>query len=85
MPLDGDINFPAWSHDSKSVYGFVFDGKERWIFRVSVNEQRTERLFEDENLTGWGGFSLSLDPDDNPLVLREVGSNEIYALRFETQ
>jgi hypothetical protein len=29
------------------------------------------------------GFSMSLDPTDSPLVLRDIGTNDIYALTLE--
>jgi hypothetical protein len=32
---------------------------------------------------GFFGFSLDLGPDDSPLLLRDTGSQEIYALDWE--
>jgi len=37
----------------------------------------------DWHLTGYFGFSMTLDPDDAPLVLRDAGSDDIYALTLE--
>jgi len=37
----------------------------------------------DWHLTGLWGFSMSLDPEDAPLVLRDTGSDDIYALKLE--
>lgn len=40
------------------------------------------------DLTNWHftvyfGFGMSLDPADAPLILRDVGSNDIYASSLE--
>ena len=37
----------------------------------------------DWHLTGFFGQSMSLDPSDAPLVLRDIGSDDIYALTLE--
>jgi len=37
----------------------------------------------DWHLTGNFGFGTSLDPTDAPLVLRDTGSDDIYALTLE--
>ena len=33
--------------------------------------------------TGWWGIWLGLDPDDSPLMLREAGTQDVYALDWE--
>lgn len=35
------------------------------------------------NITGVYGFSMSLDSTDSPLVLRDTGTDDIYALTLE--
>jgi dipeptidyl aminopeptidase/acylaminoacyl peptidase len=89
MPLVGDINFPAWSRDSRYIYGLDLDSVsgDRWIFRIPVPDGAPERVLSlnDWKLTGWCGFSLSLDPLDAPLLLRETGSSEIYALTLDRE
>ncbi len=35
------------------------------------------------HLTGGFGLSMSPDPNDTPLVLRDTGSHDIYALTVE--
>jgi hypothetical protein len=32
---------------------------------------------------GWFGDYMGLDPTDAPLLLRDIGSNDIYALTLE--
>jgi hypothetical protein len=38
---------------------------------------------KDWHLTGNFFVSMTLDPTDAPLVLRDAGTNDIYALRLE--
>ena len=88
MPLEGDINFPAWSNDSQFIYSLLTTGDAlSALVRVHVKTKKVERIFDlkDWHLTGWAGFSLTLDPTDAPLVLREMGSNDIYSLTLEVK
>jgi hypothetical protein len=34
-------------------------------------------------MTGFWGFFLGLTPDDSPLLLRNLGTQDIYALDWE--
>jgi DNA-binding winged helix-turn-helix (wHTH) protein/Tol biopolymer transport system component len=85
LPIEGDVNFPSFSHDGKFIYALDHLGAERFILRIPVTGGKPERIFDlkDVNLTGRLTFSLSLDPTDAPLFLREMGSSEIYALTLE--
>ena len=58
---------------------------EPGIFRVAVNNNKLERIasLKDFRPAGTFGAWLSLTPDDDPLVLRDVGPPEIYALSWE--
>ena len=64
---------------------FVRRGPDQGVFRIPVAGGGEERIVDmtDWNLTGFVGFSISLDPTDAPLVLREAGSDDIYALTLE--
>ena len=42
-----------------------------------------DRLRTDWHLTGIAGGSMSLDPTDAPLVLRDTGSEDIYEITLE--
>jgi DNA-binding winged helix-turn-helix (wHTH) protein/Tol biopolymer transport system component len=85
LPIQGDVNFPSFSHDGKFIYALDHLGAERFIFRIPVIGGKPQRLFDlkDVKMTGRLTFSLSLDPTDAPLLLRETGSSEIYALTLE--
>jgi DNA-binding response OmpR family regulator len=50
----------------------------------SVNEERVADL-KDWHITGFLTTWMALDPTDNPMLLRDVGTDDIYALTLETK
>jgi len=78
------LGFPSWSRDSKYIYFDSPSGTDPAFYRVGISDHKLERLASLRNLrttaaTGWTGLA----PDDSPLVLRDVGTQEIYALDWE--
>ena len=78
------LSWPHWSGDSKSVY--VSDLTNRHapsIYRVRIPDGKAERVaaFEvPEGITGyWVGW-VGVDPNGDPLVLRDLSIQEIYSL-----
>ncbi len=73
--------FPSWSHDSKYVY---FDSLEGF-YRFRIADRKLEQIASLKGIkrTGvifpWSGLA----PDDSPLVLRDIGTQEIYALDWD--
>jgi hypothetical protein len=80
----GDVQFPSFSQDGRFIY-FLHTGREQGVFRIPVTGGKPEQVADlgEWHLTGLVGFSMSLDPTDAPLVLRDVGSDDIYALTLE--
>jgi Tol biopolymer transport system component len=75
----GQISFPAWSHDSQRVY--FENGLE--YRRVAIGETRSELIADFKNvrlLSGRWGTWAGLAPDDSPLFVRDISTQEIYAL-----
>jgi hypothetical protein len=58
----------------------------RQIFRFRVSRQYLGVLADLKDFRQTGTFSiwLGLAPDDSPLLLRDTGTQEIYALDWET-
>jgi hypothetical protein len=89
MPYKGIAGFPAWSRDSHSIYvlGFYVLGSEDnpGVLRVPVTGGDAERIadLKDVPYTGYYTVWLGLDPTDAPLLLRDVGTSDIYALALE--
>ena len=80
------LGWPAWSHDSRFVY--VKGRGTSNITRVNID---TGRLEVAANLEGvratdpaWhNSVSFNLTPDDRIMILRDTGTEEIYALQLE--
>jgi eukaryotic-like serine/threonine-protein kinase len=85
MGLVGIVAYPNWSTDSQFVYFLHLFPPDRGVFRVRAKGGQAERVVDLEgfHLAGTFGRWLGLDPTDAPLILRDVGSNDIYALTLE--
>jgi Tol biopolymer transport system component len=81
------LHFPTWSHDGSFVYylDLLMNLNEAGILRVPIMGGKAELVADLKGfrLTGWYGFWFGLDADDNPLLLRDQGTDEIYALTLE--
>jgi Tol biopolymer transport system component len=80
----------SWSRDGKYVYFFgIFgtDFADHGVFRVAVGDNRPEKILSLQNfrLTGRLGVWSSLTPSDDPLMLRDVATQDIYALEWGAQ
>jgi len=77
------LGWPAWSHDSNWVYV----GTESEIYRIRVADGRVESAASIEGIQIteplWGGPWFGLTPDDRVIVMRNRGSDEVYALDLE--
>jgi eukaryotic-like serine/threonine-protein kinase len=84
LTANGNVQFPSFSRDGRFIY-FLHSGRDQGVFRIPVTGGNPERVADlrEWHLTGLMGFSMSLDPTDAPLVLRDVGSDDIYALTLE--
>jgi Tol biopolymer transport system component len=85
IPVNGDVESPSFSHDSRYIY-FLRLGPDSGVFRIPVAGGKEERVVD---MTKWhlagayGGFWMNLDPTDAPMVLRDTGTDDLYALTFE--
>jgi Tol biopolymer transport system component len=77
----GTFAWPNWSTDGKSIYVLDFTGTGG-VDRVRISDHNVERVLDlkDFTDTGHGGGFLSLVPDGSPLLLRDRGTQDIYAL-----
>ena len=80
------IGYPSWSRDGKYLYFDTTLTEDAALFRVRISDRKLERLV---GLSGmhrlWGhlGSWTGLTPDDSPLLLRDVSSQEIYAIDWQ--
>jgi hypothetical protein len=74
------IGYPSWSWNSKYIH-FDITGDSPAFYRVRVNDPKLDRLVKLTNIRRAGAWGwIGLAPEDAPLLLRDVGSEEIYAL-----
>jgi hypothetical protein len=75
----------CWSTNGNFVY-FKLLGRHGGIMRVHVKTRNVEQVVGLSNLknTGFsGGLWIGLTPDNSPLLLRDTGTQEIYALDWQ--
>ncbi|MGC2617617.1 MAG: protein kinase [Acidobacteriaceae bacterium] len=79
--MRGTFGWINWSKDGQFIYFLDFTGKGS-VARVRVADHKVERVADLTNFvtTGQYGGSLALAPDDAPLLLRDRGSQDVYAL-----
>lgn len=80
----GSVAFPEWSHDSRFLYFLRWKG-DAALVRMRPGDAKPEVLADVsmEHFTGFFTSWMSLDSTDAPLLLRDRGSDEIYALSLE--
>jgi serine/threonine protein kinase/Tol biopolymer transport system component len=76
--------FLSWSRNGRYVY-FLRWLEKPAVLRVRINNRNVEAVTDLTNLptTGNVGPWLGLGPDDSPLVLRDIGTQDIYSLDWE--
>jgi DNA-binding winged helix-turn-helix (wHTH) protein/Tol biopolymer transport system component len=81
---NGTWGFPTWSHDGKFLY--ALNGPIPWsVYRIPVSGGNPQRIVEPSTEPLAGAYSgwFGLDPNDTPLLLRNHGTSDIYALTLE--
>jgi Tol biopolymer transport system component len=82
------VNSPAWSRDGQYIYFDSYPTRDAAIFRLRINDHKLERVTNLEGLRRAESsvFSfpwMGLTPDDSPILLRDNGTQEIYALDLQ--
>ncbi len=77
----GTLSWLNWSPDGKYIYLKDSAGKGS-VMRFHVPDGKADRIadLKDFVLTGLGGGAVSVAPDGSPLLLRDRGTQDIYAL-----
>jgi Tol biopolymer transport system component/tRNA A-37 threonylcarbamoyl transferase component Bud32 len=77
--------YPSWSRDGKYVYYHGIRGHEDTVFRVRISDHKVEDVASLRGITLGGGFGpwMGLADDDSPMVVRNAGTHELYALDVE--
>jgi WD40 repeat protein len=82
----GFYSFPAWSHDSRAVY-YIQGTPVPAVMRSGLDNRPAERVVDlrEIHLAGFYGSSLSLTPDDQPVLTRDAGAQEVYELVLQAR
>ncbi len=80
----GFLGWPNFTKDGQHLQVIDFTGT-MWVLKIRLSDGKTERLIDLKNFIMDGQFntSLSLAPDDSPLLLRNAGTQDIYSLDWE--
>ena len=83
-PVTDNVFDWAWSHDGQYLYE---DRGEAGIFRLHIGDRNTERTADTKGIRRavgrQGGTWFGLTPDDSPMLLRNLSSQQIYTLEWE--
>ena len=81
-----DVGFTDWSKDGKYVYFDTGLSDNPAVYRVRVADRKVERVADLKGVRravfAWIPWS-SATPDGSALVVRDISSQEVYALDFE--
>jgi Tol biopolymer transport system component len=79
-----DVSWPEWSHHSDYAYFLgVPAGGQQGIFRIRMSDRQLVQVVSLKDFRLAGANWVGLAPDDSPLVLRDTGTQDIYALHWE--
>jgi Tol biopolymer transport system component/DNA-binding winged helix-turn-helix (wHTH) protein len=86
LPQKGGVASAEWSRDGQFIY-FRRPMGDMGVFRISISGGNAEKIVD---LTDWrdagvSGRYMGLDPTDAPLLLRDIGSEDIYALTLDSK
>jgi len=84
-PASG-VGLTEWSADGRYLYFDNGLSSEPAIYRLEIANKKVEQVASLKNFRRVvsGGLPwFGLTPDGEPLVMRDVGSQELYALDFE--
>ena len=78
------LGFPNCSKNGDYVC-FLHGENQPSVMRIRIRDRRLERVADLKNFrqTGYWSFWLGMAPDDSPLLLRDIGTKEIYALDWQ--
>jgi Tol biopolymer transport system component len=80
----GVFGYPNWSKNGQYVYVLDSRGKGA-VLRIRISDHKAEQVVDLKNFISVGsyGTSLALASDDSPLLLRDAGTQDVYALDWE--
>ena len=83
---DYAVGWLAFSRDGRFIH-FTRSGDNPGVYRIRTSGGKAERLVDLKGFhqTGAVGSWMGLDPEDEPMMLRDASTFDIYALTLETK
>jgi serine/threonine protein kinase/Tol biopolymer transport system component len=81
------LSWPGWTRDGKYIYFENFIDANAAVFRVRLSDHKVQLVSVLKDLRpafGIFGNWSGLAPDDSPLVLRDIGTEEVYVFDWQT-
>jgi eukaryotic-like serine/threonine-protein kinase len=80
----GSMGWLEWSKDGQYLQAADGSGTGA-IIRIRLSDHKTERVVDLKNFatTGFFGQWFAVAPDDSPIMLRNAGTQDVYALDWE--
>jgi Tol biopolymer transport system component len=83
-----NVGFAEWTADSRYLYFDNGIGRDPAIYRLRVVDRKVEQVvnlkdFRRAVFSPNGATWMGLTPDGSPLLMRDTGTQEVYALDFE--
>ena len=82
----GSLSWLNWTQDGRYVY--VLDFRQRSaVLRIRISDATTEVMTDLKDFPGTGryGTALALTPNDQPLLLQDQGSQDVYSVDWQSQ
>ena len=78
-------SWPNWSRDSHAIYYVHVAEGDRNVSRIRATGGKPERILDlkDLHFTGTWAGAMTIDPTGAPLMLRDTGSDDIFALTLD--
>src|SRR5258708_3062439 len=78
-----NVNNLTWSNDCRYIY-FDTEGDDRALRRVSVVDGHVEQFTSLNTYPDLASWWSGVTPDNFPMILRDLGTNEIYSLTLQS-
>ena len=78
------VSTPNWSRDSQYIY-YDTEGKERLLERIRIRDGQVEEIGSLAGYPDLAPWWSGLTPDNMPLLLRNLGTPQIYSLDLQSQ
>jgi len=83
--VKGSVGWPNFSHDGRFLYALAGRGASA-VLKIRLSDGKIERLVDLKDFAFAGHFNdsfLSLDSDDSPILFRDTGNCDVYALDWQ--